>query len=111
MKAVSNGGFLTHEAVFWKQPEMLRFILTELKVEPDIKARNGSTALHWAVFNMQRGDTVGNQPYLESLKLLLKHGADPNLRFTQNNNNKNQSAIELAVSRGLDDVAALLKKR
>jgi ankyrin repeat protein len=60
---------------------------------------------------MQRGDTVGNQPYLESLKLLLKHGADPNLRFIQNNNNKNQSAIELAVSRGLDDVAALLKKR
>jgi hypothetical protein len=108
MKAVGNGGFLTHEAVIWKQPEMLRFILTELKVEPDLKARNGSTALHWAVVKMERGDTVANQPYLESLKLLLKHGADPNLRFTQNNNNS-PSAIELAVSRGLDDVVALLK--
>ena len=109
MKAVWNGGFLTHEAVFWKQPKMLEFILSELKVDPDLKAKNGSTALHWAINNMNRGETEANKTYLESVKVLLKHGANPNLRFRQNNNNR--SAIELAMSRGLDGVVALLNKQ
>jgi ankyrin repeat protein len=109
MKAVWNGGFLTHEAVFWKQPKMLEFILNELKVDPDLKAQNGSTALHWAINNMNRGETEANKPYLESVKVLLKHGANPNLRFRQNNNNR--SAIELAMSLGLDGVVALLNKK
>ncbi len=109
MKAVWNGAFLTHEAVFWRQPEMLEFILTELKVQADLKARNGSTALHWAINNMNRGETEANKPYLRCVKVLLKHGANPNLRFRQNNNNR--SAIELAMSRGLEEVVALLNNR
>ena len=109
MKATWNGGFLTHEAVFWKQPKMLEFILAELKVAPDLKAQNGSTALHWAISNMNRGQAEANEPYLESIKVLLKYGANPNLRFRQNNNNR--SAIELAMSRGLIEVVALLNKK
>ena len=109
MKAVWNGAFLTHEAVFWRQPEMLEFILTELKVQADLKARNGSTALHWAINNMNRGEIEANKPYLRCVKVLLKHGANPNLRFRQNNNNR--SAIELAMSRGLEEVVALLNNR
>ena len=109
MKAVWNGAFLTHEAVSWKQPEMLEFILTELKVQADLKARNGSTALHWAINNMNRGEVEANKPYLHCVKVLLKHGANPNLRFRQNNNNR--SAIELAMSRGLEEVVALLNNR
>ena len=109
MKAVWNGAFLTHEAVFWRQPEILEFILTELKVQADLKARNGSTALHWAINNMNRGETEANKPYLRCVKVLLKHGANPNLRFRQNNNNR--SAIELAMSRGLEEVVALLNNR
>lgn len=53
--------------------------------------------------------TEANKTYLESVKVLLKHGANPNLRFRQNNNNR--SAIELAMSRGLDRVVALLNKQ
>ena len=106
MKAVWNGAFLTHEAVIWEQPKMLEYILTELKVKPDLKARNGSTALHWAISNMNRGETEANEPHFQSMKLLLEHGADPELRFTQNGNNRN--AFELAKSRRLDEVVALL---
>ena len=89
---------------------MLEFILTDLKVEPNLKARNGATALHYAINLLERGQAERNEPLLASIKLLLKHGADPNLRFRHNNNN-NRSAIELAMSKGMADVVALLNKR
>ena len=109
LKANWNGSYITHEAVVWRQPRMLEFILTDLKVEPDLKARNGATALHYAVNLLERGQAERNDPLLASIKLLLKHGANPNLRFRQNNNNR--SAIELAMNKGLDDVVNLLNKR
>ncbi len=109
LKANWNGSYITHEAVVWRQPEMLEFILTDLKVEPNLKARNGATALHYAINLLERGQVERNEPLLASIKLLLKHGADPNLRFRHNNNNR--SAIELAMSKGMADVVALLNKR
>ena len=109
IKANWNGSYITHEAVVWRQPEMLEFILTDLKAEPDLKARNGATALHYAINLLQRGQDERNKPLLASIKLLLQHGANPNLRFRHNNNNR--SAIELAMSKGWDEVVPLLNKR
>jgi len=103
----ANGASIVHEAIFWKQPEMLKFILSELKVGVDPKANNGATPLHYALWNMQNGDPAGNKPFLTGLKILLKHGADPNQRFTHNNNNR--SALEFAEFKGLDEIVTLLK--
>ena len=110
LKANWNGSFITHEAVIWRQPGMLEFILSDLKIEPDLKARNGATALHYAINLLVAGQVERNEPLLASIKLLMKHGANPNLRF-RNNNNNNRSAVELAMSKGMADVVTLLNRR
>ena len=89
---------------------MLEFILSDLKIEPDLKARNGATALHYAINLLVAGQVERNEPLLASIKLLMKHGANPNLRF-RNNNNNNRSAVELAMSKGMADVVTLLNRR
>ena len=58
---------------------------------------------------MWSGNREGNKPYLEGMNTLLKHGADPGLKFKIND--ESQSALELAKSRGLDEVVALLEGR
>ena len=104
-----SGNSILHEAVFWKQPEMLEFILSDLKMDVDTKNDNGATALHFSIWNMWSGNREGNKPYLEGMNTLLKHGADPGLKFKIND--ESQSALELAKSRGLDEVVALLEGR
>ena len=56
---------------------------------------DGSTLLHMAVM----------QDDLEMVELLLKHATPTNTR-----NQKGQTALSIAVSRDLDDVATLLRK-
>ncbi|MDG1364093.1 MAG: ankyrin repeat domain-containing protein [Akkermansiaceae bacterium] len=103
-----NGGSIAHEAVFWEQPEMLEFILEDLKVSPNLQGKNGATPLHYAIHKMERGQNTANQKHLEALKILLKNGVNSDLRFKDNNGN-NQTALEQAMSKGLDDVVAILK--
>ena len=57
---------------------------------------------------MERGQNTANQKHLEALKILLKNGVNSDLRFKDNNGN-NQTALEQAMSKGLDDVVAILK--
>ena len=103
--ANGNGGFVTHESAFWGQPEMLEFLLTEAKIDPNLRSRNGQTALHYAMWNMIGGKDEYNQPYLKCIQLLLKHGTNPDLR----GGNNNRTPLEMALNNGLSDVVALLK--
>ena len=103
--ANGNGGFVTHESAFWGQPEMLEFLLTEAKISPNLRSRNGQTALHYAMWNMISGKDEYNQPYLKCVQLLLKHGTNPDLR----GGNNNRTPLEMALNNGLSDVVALLK--
>ena len=105
---MQNNYGLTHEAVFWRQPKLMEFVLTELKVDPNLKAPNGSTGLHWAIGRHIPGESSYNQVYLDLIKVLLKHGADPMLRFTQGDQELN--ALEYAADRGLEQALALLKR-
>ena len=105
---MQNNYGLTHEAVFWRQPKLMEFVLTDLKVDPNLKAPNGSTGLHWAIARHIPGESSYNQVYLDLIKVLLKHGADPMLRFTQGDQELN--ALEYAADRGLDQALALLKR-
>lgn len=107
-KTSYNGGSIAHEAVFWEQPEMLEFILEDLKVSPNVQSNNGATPLHYVIHKMERGQNTANQKHLEALKILLKNGVNLDLRFKDNNGN-NQTALEQAMSKGLDDVVAILK--
>ena len=105
---MQNNYGLTHEAVFWRQPKLMEFVLTDLKVDPNLKAPNGSTGLHWAIGRHIPGESSYNQVYLDLIKVLLKHGADPMLRFTQGDQELN--ALEYAADRGLEQALALLKR-
>jgi len=105
---MQNNFGLTHEAVFWRQPKMLEFVLTELKVDPNIKAPNGATGLHWTIWRQVPDEEKFNQVNIDSMKVLLKYGADPTLRFTQGDNKWN--ALELAADRGYDKTLGILKR-
>ena len=109
MMVNANGSSVVHEAVIWRQPEMLKFLLNELKVGVDLKSANGRTPLHYAISRMEKGQNIRNQLDIASVKILLQHGADSNQQFTHNN--VKRSAIGLAEFKGLDEVVALLKSR
>lgn len=105
---MNNNFGLTHEAVFWRQPKMLDFVLNELKVDPNLKAPNGSTGLHWAIWRQIPGEDLHNQVYLELIKVFLENGGNPMLRFTQGDQELN--ALESAAEKGLEKSLAMLKK-
>ena len=105
---MNNNFGLTHEAVFWRQPKMLDFVLNELKVDPNLKAPNGSTGLHWAIWRQIPGEDLHNQVYLELIKVCLENGGNPMLRFTQGDQELN--ALESAAEKGLEKSLAMLKK-
>ena len=109
MMVNANGSSVVHEAVIWRQPEMLKFLLSELKVGVDLKSANGRTPLHYAISRMEKGQNIRNQLDIASVKILLQHGADSSQQFTHNN--VKRSAIGLAEFKGLDEVVALLKSR
>jgi ankyrin repeat protein len=109
MMVNANGSSVVHEAVIWRQPEMLKFLLSELKVGVDLRSSNGRTPLHYAISRMEKGQNIRNQLDITSVKILLKHGADPGQQFTHNN--VKRSATGLAEFKGLDEVVALLKAR
>jgi len=98
-----NGGFATHEAAFWGQPLMLEFLLKENAFDPNLRTKNGQTAIHYAIWKMQKGQDELNKPFLECIKILLKHGTNPEIRGNGN------TAIQFAMSKGLDNVVKLLQ--
>jgi ankyrin repeat protein len=98
-----NGGFATHEAAFWGQPTMLEFLLKDNAFDPNLRTKNGQTALHYAIWKMQKNQGELNKPFLKCIKVLLKHGTNPEIRGNDN------TAIQFAMNKGLDNVVTLLQ--
>ncbi|MBT5902735.1 MAG: ankyrin repeat domain-containing protein, partial [Opitutaceae bacterium] len=42
--------------------------------------KNGQTALHYAIGEMQKNQGELNKPFLKCIKVLLKHGNNPTAR-------------------------------
>ena len=102
----NNGSSIVHEAAFWGQPKMMAFLLKDKGLSPNLRANNGGTPLHFAMWKMSRGFTKHNQGYLDCIKLLLKHGANTELR-----SGNQGTAKEMAANRGLDEVITLFKSQ
>ena len=102
----NNGSSIVHEAAFWGQPKMMEFLLKDKGLSANLRANNGGTPLHWAMWQMRRGFTKYNQGYLDCIKLLLKHGANTELRAGNQG-----TAKEMAKNRGLDEVLALFESK
>ena len=102
----NNGSSIVHEAAFWGQPKMMAFLLKDKGLSANLRANNGATPLHFAMWQMRRGFTKYNQGYLDCIKLLLKHGANTELRAGNQG-----TAKEMAKNRGLDEVLALFESK
>lgn len=96
-----QGASCLHEAAYWGQPKMVEFLLKEQHVDPNVRARNGQTALHHAMSSMISGQPEHNEPYMACLKLLLENGTNPDLRWNRWN------ALQMANSNGLDEAGKL----
>ena len=49
-----KGAYATHEACLWGQTEMLKFLL-EKGLDPNLQNNGGFTAMHFAIWQMQKG--------------------------------------------------------
>ncbi|OLN86584.1 Tankyrase-1 [Colletotrichum chlorophyti] len=67
-----------HQAAAYDNVEMVEFLLGEMKVDPNVVDAAGNTPLHHHVDSRFRVE--GGAKDTATLTLLLKHGADPNLR-------------------------------
>ena len=100
-----NGSYATHEACLRGQPEMLKFLL-EKGLDPNLQNSGRFTAMHFAVWQMQKGRHEWNEPRIRCVKLLMDNGANPKLKA----GNNNQSPIQQALNKGLDNVVEILLK-
>ena len=101
----AQGASAIHEACFWGQPEMLKFLLEE-GLDPNLQNGGGFTAMHFAIWQMQAGRNDLNEPRVKCVKILMDHGANPKLKA----GNNNQTPIQQALNKGLDNVAKILIK-
>jgi hypothetical protein len=99
----AQGAACIHEAAIWGQPEMLDFLLKEQGVDPNLRAKNGQTGLHFAMWRMLPGLPEENKPYMDCVKILLKHGTNPDLRWNR------VSALQMALNNRLEEAAKLLR--
>ena len=100
-----QGAYATHEACFWGQPEMLKLLL-EKGLDPNLQNSGGFTAMHFAIWQMQKGRQEWNEPRIKCVKILMDHGANPQLKA----GNNNQTPVQQALNKGLDNVAKILLK-
>jgi ankyrin repeat protein len=84
---------------------MLKFLL-EKGLDPNLQNSGGFTAMHFAVWQMQKGRHEWNEPRIRCVKLLMDNGANPKLKAGKNN----QSPIQQAITKGLDNVVEILLK-
>jgi len=91
-----------------KNPKLLHFLLSK-GANPNAKDKMpGYTALHYIAATPCLDDPIKNKMLVESAKVLLAHGANPNLTVTLK---QNQTALHLAAANNHVDIAeALLAK-
>jgi hypothetical protein len=99
--AQAQGAVCIHEAAFWGRPKMLEFLLKEQRVDPNLRARQGQTGLHYAMSKMLPGRPTHNEPYMACVKVLLQNGTNPDLRWNR------WSALQMANANRLQEVGKL----
>lgn len=104
---MNKGSSIAHEAAFYGRPKMLEFILSQNKALANLRDKQGSSILHYAINAMRDGDGKRNRNLLSCIEIALKNGADPKLVSSYNNIG---SAIKMAEDRGLKQVLDMFKK-
>ena len=84
-----------HKAAFWGHNELVRVLVTQLKLSPNTRDSVGDTPLHDAV-------RFGHETVARHL---LAAGADTAIR-----NNHGQTALDVAVQHGYTSIAQLIQK-
>ena len=78
-----NGGNLLHEAAFWGQPKMIPYFL-EKSIDINEGNNGGATPLLYATYRANWVKTDEQRaPYLECIRVLLAHGADPDIQSSK----------------------------
>ena len=99
----SHGGTMLHIAAMHNRADVVHWLLTEQHADPDSRAFNHSTPLHWAAGN----DATA------TLRILLSHGANPTLtsmthHSTTVGKGSGQTALHWAAESGHVDSVRLL---
>lgn len=94
LEATSNRSAL-HKAAFWGHNELVRFLVTECRIDPNIQDTNGDLALHDAA-------RFGHETVARHL---LAGGSNPAVR-----NRDGKTPLELAVQHGYPAIEALIHK-
>ena len=101
----TNANFKTslHYAIENNSDKLLESVnlLLSKNANPNIKDRNGNTALHLAVINAYKSKNY--EEYIEVINTLIKYKADVNIL-----NNKNQLALNIAVSNNDTEISNIL---
>ena len=92
-----------HEAVFWNQPENLKYFISK-GLSPNIVANNGSSPLHWTIWRTNKDNEDSIKQATVLINILLESGVDKSLK-TQDG----KTAADLAKDKELVKIAALLK--
>ena len=92
-----------HEAVFWNQPETLKYFISK-GLSPNTVANNGSSPLHWTIWriNKEKEESIKQSAVL--INILLDSGVDKSLKTKDG-----KTAADLAKDKGLEKIAALIK--
>ena len=101
----THGGTVLHVAAMHNRAEVVQWLLSEHRAEPNSRAFNHSTPLHWAAGN----DAIA------SLRALLSHGADPTLTSMTHHSNtvgkgSGQTALHWAAESGHVESVRLLSE-
>lgn len=101
----SHGGSMLHVAAMHDRADVVHWLLTQHAAQPNSRAFNYTTPLHWA---------AGNNA-IASLRALLTHGADPTLtsmthHSTTVGKGSGQTALHWAAESGHMDSVRLLSE-
>jgi len=91
----TSGRSALHKAAFWGHNDMVRYLVKECKLSPNVRDNYGDTPLHDAA-------KFGHTKVVE---ILLEGGADKSIK-----NNEGKDALSLAQGHGKHVIVELLKK-
>jgi ankyrin repeat protein len=92
-----------HEAVFWNQPETLKYFISK-GLSPNTVANNGSSPLHWTIWRINKEKEESIKQSAALINILLDSGVDKSLKTKDG-----KTAADLAKDKGLEKIATLLK--
>jgi len=92
-REATSGRTALHKAAFWGHLEMVNYLLSECKLDPNVRDNYGDTALHDAA---KFGHT-------KVVKALIDAGTDKTIK-----NNNNQTALDVAQTHGKAACVSLL---